>query len=80
LDEPTGFVREVGTSKRPGDAAGSIRLEMKKKLPKVTIKKDDLRPRERAPILPSKRFVDKRTRDERRPKYKKDPRSIRDEE
>jgi hypothetical protein len=53
---------------------------LKKKLPKITIKKDKLRPRERAPILPSKKFVDKRSRDERRPKYKKDPRSIGDEE
>ena len=53
---------------------------MKKKLPKITIKKEKLRPRERAPILPTKKFEDKRTRDERRPKYKKDPRKIVDDE
>lgn len=53
---------------------------MKKKLPKITIKKETLRPRERAPILPSRKFEDKRTRDERRPKHKKDPRTIIDGE
>ncbi|HYV06864.1 MAG TPA: hypothetical protein VFB82_19870 [Blastocatellia bacterium] len=53
---------------------------MKKKLPKITIEKEKLRPRERAPILPSKKFEDKRTRDERRPKYKKDPRKSVDDE
>jgi hypothetical protein len=53
---------------------------VKKKLPKITIKKEKLRPRERAPILPSKKFEDKRTRDERRPKHKKDPRTTLDNE
>lgn len=53
---------------------------MKRKLPKITIKKEKLRPRERAPILPSKKFVDKCSREERRPKYKKDPRFIGDDE
>ena len=47
---------------------------MAKKPDKIIIKKDEIRPRERAPILPSKKFEDKRTRDERRPKHKKDPR------
>jgi hypothetical protein len=56
------------------------RLDVKKKLPKITIKKEKLRPRERAPILPSKKFEDKRTRDERRPKHKKDPRTTLDSE
>jgi hypothetical protein len=45
-----------------------------KKPAKVTIKKDDLRPKERAPILPTKKFEDKRTRNDRRSKHKKDPR------
>ena len=44
----------------------------------MTIKKEMLRPRERAPILPSKKFEDKRSRDERRPKHKKDPRTTAD--
>ncbi|HEV8487150.1 MAG TPA: hypothetical protein VGV87_26625 [Blastocatellia bacterium] len=47
---------------------------MAKKPVKTTIKKEELRPRERAPILPTKKFEDKRTRDDRRPKHKKDPR------
>ena len=47
---------------------------MAKKPVKTIIKKEELRPRERAPILPTKKFEDKRTRDERRPKHKKDPR------
>jgi hypothetical protein len=53
---------------------------VKKKLPKITIAKEELRPRERAPILPTKKFVDKRTRDARRPKHKKDPRTTVDGE
>jgi hypothetical protein len=39
-----------------------------KKADKITIEKEKLRPRERAPILPSKKFEDKR----RREKHKKD--------
>jgi hypothetical protein len=39
---------------------------------KITIEKEKLRPRERAPILPSKKFEDKRRREERREKHKKD--------
>ena len=50
-----------------------------KKPVKTTIKKEELRPRERAPILPTKKFEDKRTRDDRRPKHKKDPRVQGDE-
>jgi hypothetical protein len=46
---------------------------MPKKPAKIKIRKEDLRPRERAPILPTKKFEDKRTRDNRRPKHKKDP-------
>ena len=46
----------------------------KKKPDKITIEKDKFRPRPRAPILPSKKFEDKRRRDERRVKHKKDPR------
>jgi hypothetical protein len=51
----------------------------KKKTDKITIEKDKFRPRPRAPILPSKKFEDKRRRDERREKHKKDPRRV-DEE
>jgi hypothetical protein len=43
---------------------------------KITIEKDKLRPRERAPILPSKKFEDKKSRNERREKHKKDPRRL----
>lgn len=51
-----------------------------KKKFKIKIAKDKLRPRERAPILPSKQFDDKRRRDERRPKHKKSPLKIESEE
>jgi hypothetical protein len=44
----------------------------KKKTNKITIEKEKFRPRPRAPILPTKRFDDKRRRDERREKHKKD--------
>jgi len=51
----------------------------KKKTDKITIEKDKFRPRPRAPILPSKKFEDKRRRDERRKKHKKDPRRVEEE-
>jgi len=54
-------------------------LRVPKKPRKLTIKKEELRPRERAPILPSKKFVDKRERDERKPKHKKKPGQLIDE-
>jgi hypothetical protein len=47
-----------------------------KKQDKITIEKDKFRPRPRAPILPSKKFEDKKTREERREKHKKDPRRV----
>jgi hypothetical protein len=50
-----------------------------KKIDKITIEKEKLRPRERAPILPSKKFEDKRRREERRVKHKKDPRKLIDQ-
>jgi len=43
-----------------------------KTLEKITIEKEKLRPRERAPILPSKKIEDKRTKAARRVKHKKD--------
>jgi hypothetical protein len=43
-----------------------------KKSKKLTIRKEELRPRERAPILPSKTFEDKRRRDELKPKHRRD--------
>jgi hypothetical protein len=46
---------------------------------KITIEKEKLRPRERAPILPSKKFEDKRRREERREKHKKDLRKLSNE-
>lgn len=51
----------------------------KKKPDKITIEKDKLRPRPRAPILPTKKFEDKRRRDERREKHKKDLRQVEEE-
>jgi hypothetical protein len=51
-----------------------------KKADKITIEKEKLRPRERAPILPTKKFEDKRRREERREKHKKDLRRSNDEQ
>ncbi|MEK6287626.1 MAG: hypothetical protein AABO57_17925 [Acidobacteriota bacterium] len=48
----------------------------KKKTDKITIEKDKFRPRPRAPILPSKKFEDKKSREDRRAKHKKDPRRL----
>jgi len=53
---------------------------VKKDADKITIEKEKLRPRPRAPILPSKKFEDKRRREERRPKHKKDPRPVHEDE
>jgi hypothetical protein len=50
-----------------------------KKADKIMIEKEKLRPRERAPILPTKKFEDKRRRDERQKKHKKDLRRAIDE-
>jgi hypothetical protein len=52
----------------------------KKKSDKITIEKEKLLPRPRAPILPSKKFEDKRHREERREKHKKDIRRSADDE
>ena len=52
----------------------------KKNTDKITIEKEKLRPRPRAPILPSKKFEDKRRREERREKHKKDIRRAIDDE
>jgi hypothetical protein len=53
---------------------------MARKIAKIKIEKEKLRPRERAPILPSKKFEDKRSRQERRAKHKKDLRRLIDEQ
>ncbi|MCI0487166.1 MAG: hypothetical protein L0229_11265 [Blastocatellia bacterium] len=53
---------------------------MAKKGDKITIEKEKLRPRERAPILPSKKIEDKKRKAERRVKHKKDPRRQTDED
>lgn len=52
---------------------------MAKQVDKIKIEKEKLRPRERAPILPTKKIEDKRTRAERREKHKKDLRRVPDE-
>ena len=51
-----------------------------KKTTKITIEieKEKLRPRERAPILPTKKIADKRRREQRQ-KHKKDLRRLTDE-
>jgi hypothetical protein len=45
----------------------------------IKIEKEKLRPRERAPILPTKKFEDKRRRSGRQAKHKKDLRRRPDE-
>ena len=52
---------------------------MAKKPDKITIEKEKLRPRERAPIIPTRHIEDKRTRGERRVKHKKDLRRLPEE-
>lgn len=49
-------------------------------LRKITIKKEALRPRERAPILPSKPIEDRRKKEERREKHKKGLRDLTSDE
>jgi hypothetical protein len=44
-----------------------------KKAAKITIRKEKLRPKERAPIIPSRTIQDKKHKEERRPKHKKNP-------
>lgn len=46
---------------------------MAKKDDKIKISKEDIRPRERAPILPTKKFEDKTRKTDRHAKHKKDP-------
>jgi len=53
---------------------------MAKKVGSIKIEKEKLRPRERAPILPSKKIEDKKLKIERQEKHKKDPRRLVDEE
>jgi hypothetical protein len=52
---------------------------MAKKSEKITLDKEKLRPRERAPILPTKKFEDKRRRELTREKHKKNLRQLGDE-
>jgi hypothetical protein len=55
---------------------------MAKKGEKIRIKidREKLRPRERAPIKPSRKFEEKTRREERQPKHKKNPlRSVEEE-
>lgn len=44
---------------------------MAKKLGKITIEKEKIRPKERAPIIPTRTIEDKRHKEGRRPKHKK---------
>ena len=52
---------------------------MAKKIDTIKIEKEKLRPRERAPIRPTRKIEDKKSKSERRIKYKKDPRRQIDE-
>jgi len=52
--------------------ANLLQFGVAKTIEKIIIEKEKLRPRERAPILPSKKFEDKRTKTTRRVKHKKD--------
>ena len=52
---------------------------MPKKVESIKIEKDKLRPRERAPIRPSVKIEDKKTKSERRIKHKKDLRKENEE-
>jgi hypothetical protein len=52
---------------------------MPKKIDKIKIEKEKLRPRERAPIRPTRKIEDKKSKSERRIKYKKDLRRQSDE-
>ncbi|HVF89222.1 MAG TPA: hypothetical protein VNH22_04085 [Blastocatellia bacterium] len=52
---------------------------MAKKSEKITLEKEKLRPKERAPIMPTKHIEDKRTRNERQVKHKKDLRTLPEE-
>jgi hypothetical protein len=54
---------------------GRQRPEIEKAMPKkltIKLEKEKLRPRERAPILPTKKFEDKRRKSGRQAKHKKD--------
>jgi hypothetical protein len=50
-----------------------------KRVTRITIKKEKLRPKERAPILPSKKFEEKTRREDRKAKHKKDLRRLEEE-
>ena len=54
-------------------------LKMPAKPDKIVIEKEKLRPRERAPIRPSRKIEDKKTKSERRIKHKKDLRRQNDQ-
>jgi hypothetical protein len=51
---------------------GKDRIIVAKKSNKIVIKKEELRPKERAPIIPTKHIADKREKEVRREKHKKD--------
>jgi hypothetical protein len=53
--------------------------DVAKKSEKITLEKEKLRPKERAPIMPTKHIEDKRTRNERQVKHKKDLRTLPEE-
>ena len=53
---------------------------MAKKVTSIKIEKEKLRPRERAPILPSKKIEDKKSKALRQVKHKKNPRRLAEEE
>ena len=53
---------------------------MAKKVGSIKITKEEMRPRERAPIIPSKKIEDKKTKAARQVKHKRDPRRLAEED
>ena len=71
LDDSTSYYQRRPL-RIPCGSPNLLQFSVAKTVEKITIEKEKLRLRERAPILPSKRFEDKRTKTTRRAKNKKD--------
>src|SRR5262249_21363317 len=69
-------VREERKTKRNEASAATA---MPKKIDTIKNEKEKVRPRERAPIRPTRKIEDKKSKSERRVKYKKDLRRQSDE-
>ena len=79
--DPESIDAGIGIGESPAACLWRSAMTRKKdKLGKITIKKEELRPRERAPILPSKQIEDRRKKEERREKHKKNLRRLTENE